>query len=378
MLTQQLTTVNSPITRPAMHQGARAAASLGFLRPLASPATHNGGVVIHSEKPSTTSSAAPRTTPRHAVTLRGVSLTMLQTLAIRALRMDDRLAMSLLRRLDFDFSTAAHDEALSQAVIARTLALDSLTASYVAAYPQGVVVNLAAGLDTRFHRLATAGVTWFNVDLPDVSAARARLLGRSKNLIDLAGDATRADWARHVRSTLAAMHNDGSVESPRIEAMHNTDLSNLDMNHTNANSANQSGSQATGFHTVGSELNATATPVLVLMEGLSMYLDDEHMRRILDVVASAFPNVMLVVEAITPRAVANAVMPSIAATGSAFTWGARHGSALHSLEPRLAWSADVPLENRDHYLAILTSTANPATGKVPVSPTPNPTNASTW
>lgn len=95
-------------------------------------------------------------------------------------------------------------------------------------------------------------------------------------------------------------------------------------------------------------------PVLVLMEGLSMYLNDQQMRSILHVAADAFPHAMFVAEALTPRAAMTAIMPSISATGSRFTWGADHGDALHALEPRFQWSADVPLENREHYLAILT------------------------
>lgn len=267
-----------------------------------------------------------RAMPSHMVNLRGVSQTMLQTLAIRAFRMSDALAMSLLRRLNFDFSTAARDEALSQAVVARTLALDSLTASYIAAYPHGVVVNLAAGLDTRFHRLHTADVTWFNVDLPDVADARARLLGHSKNLFNIAADATTTAWAEKINNQLAQLH--ATTRATIRTTAHTAEAQPDDM----------------PMH----------QPVLVLMEGLSMYLNDQQMRSILHVAADAFPHAMFVAEALTPRAAMTAIMPSISATGSRFTWGADHGDALHALEPRFQWSADVPLENREHYLAILT------------------------
>lgn len=271
-----------------------------------------------------------RTMPSHTVNVRGVSQTMLQTLAIRAFRMSDALAMSLLRRLNFDFSTAARDEALSQAVVARTLALDSLTASYIAAYPRGVVVNLAAGLDTRFHRLHTADVTWFNVDLPDVADARARLLGHSKNLFNIAADATTAAWAEKVNAQLVQLR----AAAPAA--------TNTTMN------------TATRIADAQPDALPMHQPVLVLMEGLSMYLNDQQMRSILHVAADAFPHAMFVAEALTPHAAMTAVMPSISVTGSRFTWGADHGDALHTLEPRFRWSADVPLENREHYLAILT------------------------
>ena len=43
------------------------------------------------------------------------------------------------------------------------------------AHPEGLVVNLGAGLDTRFYRLDNGTIAWIDIDLPEVVAFRQKL-----------------------------------------------------------------------------------------------------------------------------------------------------------------------------------------------------------
>jgi O-methyltransferase involved in polyketide biosynthesis len=61
------------------------------------------------------------------------------------------------------------------ATVARTGILDQKVGIFLAGHPDGLVVNLGAGLDTRFHRLDNGQVGWIDIDLPDVIAFRRRL-----------------------------------------------------------------------------------------------------------------------------------------------------------------------------------------------------------
>ena len=67
------------------------------------------------------------------VTLSGVPETMLQTVYARAKETQNRgavrdeKAVEIIRRLDYDFSLADKDSAMSCGVIARTIVLDRLT-----------------------------------------------------------------------------------------------------------------------------------------------------------------------------------------------------------------------------------------------------------
>ena len=73
------------------------------------------------------------------VTLSGVPETMLQTVYARAKETQtrgavrDEKAVEIIRRLDYDFSLADKDSAMSSGVIARTIVLDRLVGEYLAA-----------------------------------------------------------------------------------------------------------------------------------------------------------------------------------------------------------------------------------------------------
>jgi O-methyltransferase involved in polyketide biosynthesis len=117
------------------------------------------------------------------VTLNGVSETLLITLTVRAretLRKDslfkDEKAVAMLNQLDYDFSHLImhrHDEV---SVILRMRQFDRQTRSFLERNPDGVVVHLGCGLDTRFERVDNGRVEWFDLDLPDVVALRKELL----------------------------------------------------------------------------------------------------------------------------------------------------------------------------------------------------------
>ena len=93
------------------------------------------------------------------ITLSGVPETMLQTLYARAKEskgrgaIRDRKAEELIGRLDYDFSLADKDAAMHSGVIARTIVLDRLAGTWLAANAGATVVNIACGLDTRCYRL---------------------------------------------------------------------------------------------------------------------------------------------------------------------------------------------------------------------------------
>jgi O-methyltransferase involved in polyketide biosynthesis len=68
------------------------------------------------------------------------------------------------------------DSALQQrAIVARTTILDDQAKAFVSRHPDGLIVNLGAGLDTRFYRLYNGTIRWIELDLPDVIAFRQKL-----------------------------------------------------------------------------------------------------------------------------------------------------------------------------------------------------------
>ncbi|MBO4952817.1 MAG: class I SAM-dependent methyltransferase [Lachnospiraceae bacterium] len=108
------------------------------------------------------------------VQVQGVPETMLQTLYARAQESKkpnhhiyDERAIEVVSRLDYDFSKAESDKAMSLGVIARTIVLDKLVGDFLSHYPHAVVLNIACGMDTRCYRMEGTYDRWYNIDLPE-------------------------------------------------------------------------------------------------------------------------------------------------------------------------------------------------------------------
>ena len=104
------------------------------------------------------------------VELTGVPETMLQTLHARAQYtlshpqlLSDPQAVELVSRIDYDFTAAQSDRFMSFGTAARTLLFDDLVRDFIARHPGCTVVNIACGLDTRFHRVDDGKMRWYDL-----------------------------------------------------------------------------------------------------------------------------------------------------------------------------------------------------------------------
>ena len=215
------------------------------------------------------------------INLSGVPETMLQTVYARAKESRGRGAVrdvkaeELIGKLDYDFSLADRDTAMHSGVIARTIVLNRLTETWLASHPGAVVVNIACGLDTRCYRMK--GYThWYNLDLPETMAVREKLLPEGGAISQIAMSAME-DW--------------------------------------------------------GAEITERDTPVLVIIEGLTMYLSEADVRQIFAVISGRFESVTVFVETMNPMIVKHFKEKSIEGSHAKFTWGAKNGAVLEGLLP---------------------------------------------
>ena len=215
------------------------------------------------------------------ITLSGVPETMLQTVYARAKEtktrgaITDNKAVEIIDRLDYDFSMADKDTAMHSGVIARTIVLDKLVKTYLAGHGGAVVVNIACGLDTRCYRVEGYG-RWYNLDLPETMAVREKLLPESGTISQIAMSAME-DW--------------------------------------------------------GSEIKEQNVPVLIVIEGLTMYLNEKDVRQIFAAISSRFSKATVFVETMNPAMVRHFKEKSIDASNAKFNWGIKNGKALAELLP---------------------------------------------
>ena len=218
---------------------------------------------------------------KEKIKLSGVPETMLQTIYARAKEsggrgtIHDTKAEEIVGKLDYDFTLAEKDTAMHSGVIARTIVLDRLTKAWLSAHPGAVVVNIACGLDTRCYRMK-GFCHWYNLDLPETMAVREKLLPESGTISQIAMSAME-DW--------------------------------------------------------GSEISEQNVPVLILIEGLTMYLNAKDVQQIFTAISNRFSQATIFVETMNPAMVRHFKEKSIDASNAKFNWGIKNGKALAELLP---------------------------------------------
>jgi O-methyltransferase involved in polyketide biosynthesis len=86
----------------------------------------------------------------------------------------------------------------------RTALFDVQVKAFLEQAPNGLVVNLGAGLDSRFHRLDNGAVRWVEIDLPDVIAFRRKLQEpQSERHWFIAASVLDEDWIDEVAARAA-------------------------------------------------------------------------------------------------------------------------------------------------------------------------------
>lgn len=119
-------------------------------------------------------------TPIH---LGGVSETLLIPLYVRAREtqrpdalLKDQKAVAMIEQINYDFSRIklrGHD---LLGLILRVREFDRFVRVFLAAHPDGIVVHIGCGLDTRFERVDNGRAEWYDLDLPDVIDLRRKLI----------------------------------------------------------------------------------------------------------------------------------------------------------------------------------------------------------
>lgn len=215
------------------------------------------------------------------IKLSGVPETMLQTVYARAKEsrtrhaISDKKAEEIIDKLDYDFSLAEKDSAMRSGVIARTILLDRMVSEWISANRGAVIVNIACGLDTRCYRM-NGYSHWYNLDLPETIDVRRRFLPESGTISQIAMSAMD-DW--------------------------------------------------------GGEVTKNDVPILVIIEGLTMYLCEADVKRIFAVIANRFGKATVFVETMNPLMAKRFKEKSIEGSHAKFTWGIKNGKALAYILP---------------------------------------------
>lgn len=228
-----------------------------------------------------------------AIRLTGEKETLLITLYCKA--EESRLADSLLHdhfaaevvsRIDYDFAKLHVDRDMMIGVSVRAHILDGWTHEFIAKHPDGTVLHLGCGLDSRIFRIdPPPGIRWFDIDQAEVIALRDRLYPARDGYGLIGASVTSVDWLDEV---------------------------------------------------------PTDRPILILAEGLLPYLPEEEVLPLLDRLTRLDPGGELAFDAYNRFGLMLIGMqPSIRATGAQLHWSIEDPSDLEAQLPQLTLITDL-------------------------------------
>ena len=239
-----------------------------------------------------TSNGWSRTVPAPIkITLTGAQETLLATLYGRSEDaagpqpiLGDKWARQVVDNIDYDFAKLGMDAAACVGVAVRASLLDRWTSEFLSTHPSATVLHLACGLDTRGLRVQHGtGVRWIDVDLPDVVSLRRKLIPNPEGDYTLmAASVTKIEeWIDKI---------------------------------------------------------PTDRPLIVVLEGLTMYLRPEEGRRLFETIVKRFSGAggQLVFDAYGTIGIRlQSIVKPVKNTGSTLYWGIDDGKVLEEWCPGL-------------------------------------------
>ena len=213
--------------------------------------------------------------------LDGVQETMLIPLAIKAnetqrqnARIQDFKAVEIVKKLDVDLSK--YDKFIShEGVVARTILFDKAMKHYVEEYPKAVCISIGCGFDARFSRVDNGEIIWYDLDLPDVIAARKQFFAEQERVNLIAKSALDSTWPKEVEKR---------------------------------------------------------ETTIILIEGMLMYLKEEEVKKLLGIIKDNFHDVIILAELMpTQSSKISKYHDTVKNTNATFKWGVKSGKDVEKL-----------------------------------------------
>ena len=115
--------------------------------------------------------------------------------------LDDPKAVRVVGSLAHDFEPFVQARIDVTGFCIRATIIDRLACRVLEVHPDVTVVDLGAGLDTRFERLDNGRLQWFDLDLPEAIAVRARLFEETPRRKFVASSVLDQEWLSSVKAS---------------------------------------------------------------------------------------------------------------------------------------------------------------------------------
>jgi len=204
----------------------------------------------------------------------------------------DKQAEEAVRQIDYDFSRL-HIQKKTQVMLSvRSAEIDAAATGFLDEHPGSTVVYLGCGLDARFQRLGGRAELWYDLDFPQVIGIKRRLYPETERYRLIPSSVTDWNWMERV--------------------------------------------------------DVRGRPVLVIAEGLLMYLSEADVKSLFCRLRDAFQDVTFVFDAyscLTAKQAKN--HPSLKKTGAKIQWGVDRPETMEAFGEGISHVKTIYLTDED-------------------------------
>ncbi len=145
---------------------------------------------------------------KRKIALSRVQETLLMPLCARATQtrrrlgiLNDPKAVEIVEALDYDFSKFKNSPQTQVGCVLRTLQFDVWVKDFLARHPSATVVEVGAGLNSRFERTDNGQARYFELDLPEAMAVRKQFYQETERRTQITGSVLDDAWIAPVKAT---------------------------------------------------------------------------------------------------------------------------------------------------------------------------------
>lgn len=109
----------------------------------------------------------------------------------------DATAERIVDTVDYDFSRVDQSRKLAIYMAMRAAHYDRMAEEYAARHPEGIVIQLGCGLDSRVNRVQAA-LPWYDLDFPEVISLRRAYYPETERYHLISAPAVPADWLNSI------------------------------------------------------------------------------------------------------------------------------------------------------------------------------------
>jgi len=178
----------------------------------------------------------------------------------------DKKAVEIINRIEYDQAALKIPTKTHITICMRAKQFDNYVHGFLLREPKSIVLNLGCGLDSRFDRVDNGMVEWYDLDFPDVIQLRSSFYAETNRYHLISSSVTDYNW---------------------VDQIGHKDL-----------------------------------PIIVLAEGLFMYLKEKEIKDLIQKLRIAYPEFYLIFDCFSILTAKNINRhPSIKKTGAHIYWG---------------------------------------------------------